>query len=164
MFNKDTFKHNGISNIYIYIFIPSNEQTAIHWIMLTHPVQCSVLIHWQWTVKHYHPEYNKAFNRHHNSICTHKYNAVMTVFTQWRLTTTWLIYIYIFLYMYIYMVTVLPQSTNYPYNLNPYQIYSYSMSCSYNSIPAFFSQVQLTTEASICLSPSLPDITTMLWC
>lgn len=64
--------------------------------------------------------------------------------------------------MYIYMVTVLPRSTNYPYNLNPYQIYSYSMSCRYNSIPAFFSQVQLTTEASICLSPSLPDITTML--
>jgi len=52
--------------------------------------------------------------------------------------------------MYICLVTALLQSTNYPYNLNPYQIYSYAMSCRYNSIPAFFSQIQLTTEASMC--------------
>lgn len=59
-------------------------------------------------------------------------------------------YIYIFLYMHIYMVTALLQSINYPYNLNSYQIYSYSMSCRYKSIPAFLSQIQLTTEASLC--------------
>lgn len=51
--------------------------------------------------------------------------------------------------MHIHMVTALLQSTNYPYNLHPYQIYSYAMSCRYNSTPAFLSQIQLTTEESL---------------
>jgi len=64
------------------------------------------------------------------------------------------------------MVTALLRSTTYPYNLNPHQIYSYAMSCRYNSIPACLSQIQLTTEASLChlLINTLPNCCDVKYC
>lgn len=60
------------------------------------------------------------------------------------------IYIYISVHVHIHGNSTPSVYTNYAYNLNPYQIYSYAMSCRYNSMPAFLSQIQLTTEASLC--------------